>query len=74
MQNRFSIPFLPTLSLCIVLTEDVSPGRGLAAGTPSAGASVAPMGRNAVSQRGSGFRKRALFHIGLKPSLLFSLP
>lgn len=74
MQNHFSIPFLPTLSLCIVLTEDVSPGRGWAAGTPSAWASAAPRGRIAVSQRGSGFHKLASLHMGMKRSLLLNLP
>lgn len=74
MQNRFSIPFLPTLPPCVVLTEDVSPGCGLAAQIPSSWASAAPRGWSAALQRDSGFCKLALFHMGMKLSLSYSLP
>jgi len=74
MQNRFSIPFLCTLSLCIALKENVSSGCGLAAGAPSAWASAALGGGNGVSQRDSGFPKLCSFHMAMKPSLLSNLP
>lgn len=49
MQNPFSIPFLPTLSLCILFSEDVSPGCGLASAALYVWNFAAPRGRSAIS-------------------------